>query len=174
MYIHGRDKRFRPLVIINPTALLPFMKLGKDLIGEEIIKCCIFIIEYMLKNMFLPGQIENYVVIIDVNKLGVSEIPKATLSKIIECLSKGYRYRTKRMFILNTTFSINLAWKVIESFMAGHMKNKMLMTDKHTSPELVNGFHPSQLEKKFGGQADDLTEFWPPYVPEGEFGELED
>ena len=124
--------------------------------------------------MLLPGQIENYIVIIDVNKLGVSQIPKGTLSKIIDCLSKGYRYRTKRMFVLNTTFSIKLAWKVIESFMAVHMKNKMLMTDKNTSPDLVAGFHPSQLEKKFGGKAENLTVFWPPFVPEGDFGEVED
>jgi len=24
MYIHGRDKKFRPLIVINPAALLPF------------------------------------------------------------------------------------------------------------------------------------------------------
>lgn len=124
----------------------------------------------MLKNMFLPGQIENYVVIIDVNKLGVTEIPKSSLAKIIECLSKGYRYRTKRMFVLNTTFSLKFAWKVIESFMAVHMKKKMVMSDKNTVPELTTGFHPSQLEKKFGGNAPNATCFWPPIMPEGEFG----
>jgi len=174
LYIHGRDRRFRPLIVLNPTALLAFKSISQDVLGEEIIKSSIFIIEYVLKNMFLPGQIENYIVIIDVNKLGVSEIPKSILSKIIDCLSKGYRYRTKRMYVLNTTFSIKLAWKFIESFMAVHMKNKMLMTDKNTSPELLKGFHPSQLEEKFGGESPNRTEFWPPYIPSEEFGEHEE
>ena len=51
------------------------------------------------------------------------------------------------MYILNTNWAIKIAWKVIESFMAVHIKNKMLMTDKNTSEELIDSFHPSQLEK---------------------------
>lgn len=170
MYVHGRDKFFRPMVILNPTALLPFKKMGFDLIGDEIIKWSIFIIEYVINNLFLPGKIENYSIIVDVNKLGVTEIPKSTLGKIIDCLSKGYRYRSKRMYVLNTTFSIKLAWKVIESFMSVNMKNKMVMTDKNTDKELLEAFHPSQLEEKFGGNAPNCTKFWPPWVPSDEFG----
>jgi len=49
--------------VINPTALLAFKHYDTELIGREIIKCCIFIIEYTLEHLMLPGQIENYVVI---------------------------------------------------------------------------------------------------------------
>jgi hypothetical protein len=38
LYVHGRDKKFRPLVVINPTALLKFKDFDTDLIGEEVIK----------------------------------------------------------------------------------------------------------------------------------------
>ena len=30
--------------------------------------------------------------------------------------------------------------------------------------------HPSQLEKRYGGEAEDLTSFWPPQFRSGEFG----
>lgn len=63
MYVHGRDRHFRPLIILNPTALLPFKTYGNDVLGEEVIKCSIFIIEYVLENLCLPGQIENYTLI---------------------------------------------------------------------------------------------------------------
>jgi hypothetical protein len=102
------------------------------------------------------------VVIIDVNKLGVTEIPKSTLGKIIECLSKGYRYRTKRMFVLNTTFSIKISWKVMEVFMAEHTKKKMTLSDSNTTEELKSMFDPTQLEIKYGGKAENLAVFWPP------------
>jgi len=124
--------------------------------------------------MLLPGQIENYIVIVNVNKLGVSEISKAILSKIIECLSKGYRYRTKRMYILNATFAIRMFWKVMETFMSAQMRSKMVMADKNTTPELLEEFHPDQLEKRFSGNAPNLTSFWPPHVPQGDFGIEED
>jgi len=39
MYVHGRDRRFRPLIVINPTALLLFKNYDQELLGSEIIKC---------------------------------------------------------------------------------------------------------------------------------------
>lgn len=174
MYVHGRDKQFRPLIVINPKALTPFKSYGTDVVGEEIIKWCIFIIEYIKENLFLPGQIENYVVIIDVNKMGITEIPKAALGKVIDWLSKGYRYRTKRMFVLNTTFSLRIGWKVMESFMAEHTKKKMSLSDTNTTKDLELMFDSSQLEEKYGGSASNCTKFWPPWMPSDEYGHDED
>ena len=134
-----------------------------------------FVIEYILNNLFLPGKVENYVVIIDVNNLGVSQIPKATLGKVISCLSKGYKYRTKRMFVLNTSFGVRLAWKVMESFMAEHTRKKMQLSDKNTTPDLIEAFHPSQLEQKYGGTAKNVTSnYWPPIMPSSDYGHDED
>jgi hypothetical protein len=110
------------------------------------------------------------VVIIDVNKLGVTEIPKSTLGKIIECLSKGYRYRTKRMFVLNTSFGFKLAWKVIENFISVNMRRKIIMSGSNTDQSLLDEFHPSQLEKKYGGTASNSDKFWPPIMPSKKFG----
>mmetsp|Transcript_11449 Transcript_11449/g.13000 ORF Transcript_11449/g.13000 Transcript_11449/m.13000 type:complete len:167 (+) Transcript_11449:867-1367(+) len=36
--------------------------------------------------------------------------------------------------------------------------------------ELINEFHPSQLEQKFGGSAPDLDVFWPPKEISKEYG----
>ena len=41
----------------------------------------------MIANLFLPGQIENYHLIVDVNRLGVTEIPKSTLGNSYSVLS---------------------------------------------------------------------------------------
>lgn len=40
----------------------------------------------------------------------------------------------------------------------------MMITDKATDADMLNDFHPSQIEKRFGGQAESPTNFWPPYV----------
>lgn len=36
--------------------------------------------------------------------------------------------------------------------------------------ELIAMFHPSQLERKFGGKADNLDVFWPPQEVSTEYG----
>lgn len=74
------------------------------------------------------------------------------------------------MFVLNTTFGIKIAWKVIETFMAVHMKSKMMLSDKNTTDELVSMFHPSQLEEKFGGEAENTSVYWPPIMPSDDYG----
>ena len=83
LYIHGRDKKWRPLIVLNPTALLQFKHHDGEKLCLEVIKWCVFVIEYMQKNIFLPGQIENYILIVDVNRLGVTEIPKSTLGNLL-------------------------------------------------------------------------------------------
>ena len=34
-----------------------------------------FILEYIKKNFFLPGQVENWIIIMDLENLGVKDIP---------------------------------------------------------------------------------------------------
>lgn len=46
----------------------------------------------------------------------------------------------------------------------------MTLSDKNTTPELLKAFHPSQLEKKYGGTAKDAVKFWPPVMPSKEYG----
>ena len=74
------------------------------------------------------------------------------------------------MYVLNTTWAIKIAWKVIEKFMADHMRKKMTLSDKNTMDDLIEAFHPSQLETKFGGAATNATVFWPPIMPSTEYG----
>ena len=35
-------------------------------------------------------------------------------------------------------------------------------------------FHPSQLEWKFGGEAENVTSYWPPIFPSNEYGQNPD
>ena len=45
-----------------------------------------------------------------------------------------------------------------------------MVTMESSHPDLLKLVHPSQLEKKFGGEIENLTCFWPPTVFSNEFG----
>jgi len=64
-YIHGRDRKFRPMIIINPRKIRQFKDLGLDdnSAVDEVIRGCSFIIEYVVNNIHLPGQIENWILL---------------------------------------------------------------------------------------------------------------
>jgi hypothetical protein len=78
------------------------------------------------------------------------------------------------MFILNTTFAINVAWKVIQAFLKPHTKKKISLTSKSTDKELFELAHGSQVEEKFGGEAENVESFWPPIMPSNNYDHDED
>lgn len=61
-------------------------------------------------------------------------------------------------------------YSVIKMILKETTTRKFVLTDRNTCEELIEGFHPSQLEEKFGGDASNVYEFWPPHFPSKEFG----
>lgn len=164
MYIHGRDACFRPALILTPSRM-DNLGIPKNELADAVIRCTSFVLEYMIGNNLLPGQIENWITIINVNKQGVMSVDKTALKTVIKVASDNYRSRPKKTIILNTTFSVNLLWKIVSPFLHAQTKAKISLTSGNAPDELHNLFHPSQVEEKFGGAAPDVEKFWPPIFP---------
>ena len=77
LYVHGRDKWFRPCLVLNSGVLSQIKISHPDLFDIDLLSTAtIFILEYVKKYMFLPGQIENWVVIHNINKLAFNKLPR--------------------------------------------------------------------------------------------------
>lgn len=76
-----------------------------------------FMIFYMTCFMHIPGQIENWNLIINLDKLGVSKVPKDELKQMIKVLNSNMRCKGKRVFILKTTTIFNMLWSFIKPFL---------------------------------------------------------
>lgn len=57
--------------------------------------------EFMKKNMFLPGQIEQWVVINNLSKLSIKDLPRKEMGALIGILGKNY------MYVLGKSWSVN-------------------------------------------------------------------
>ena len=60
--------------------------------------------EFMKKHMFLPGQVEQWVVINNLSKLSIGDLPRKELGAIIEMLGKNYSY------VLGKSWGVNRTW----------------------------------------------------------------
>jgi hypothetical protein len=58
-----------------------------------------------------------------------------------------------KAYYLNVSWGINVVYKglCLSGFLQEDTRAKMLLTDKTTDADMLNDFHPSQLEKRFGG-----------------------
>ena len=73
-------------------------------------------------------------------------------------------YYMARAFYVNMSWAQNTILNGLSNFINPETRLKMMTTDKNTMPELLELFHPGQLEKRFGGNVDTPKNFWPPYV----------
>ena len=142
MYVHGRDKYFWPLIVFNPAALW-HLNIDQETLFQDVIKACILVTEYVIKNCLLPGIIENWVAIMNVDKLSVWDLDRKLLKKLLNCLMDNYRCRSWRTYVVNSTMGIKMFYTVIKTFLKETTTRKFLLTDKNTCEEIIDLFHPS-------------------------------
>lgn len=117
MYIHGRDKIFRPCLVIDASVLQSFKdKYPGEYNLEVVLIVNIFLMEYCLNNMMLPGQVEHWITITNLSKLSISSLPKKEMQGIISVLSSNYLFTLGKSVHVNCTSMQLFFWKVIEVF----------------------------------------------------------
>jgi hypothetical protein len=76
--MQGRDNRFRPIIILNAYKIDI-----KVLTLETILKGLTFFLELVVNHMLLPGQVESWVIIMDLNFQGISDLPFSVINFIL-------------------------------------------------------------------------------------------
>ena len=147
VYLFGRDNRYRPSIIIRPSKLAGFnyyLHLASSY----------FLLEFIQETMLIPGQIENWVLIIDMKKFPISEIMNQ--KKLIAELFTHYPCRVAKVYIMNAGKTVAGLDRLLPQntfFKVNFIEN---------DAEMLKDFHPRQLEVRFGGSAQNLKAFWPP------------
>lgn len=114
-YVHGRDKYFRPCLVLDSSVVENIR--GTELFdGEVIAQAGVFILEYVRQNMFLHGQVENWVVINNVSKLSLNKLPRKEMQNIMWLLQNNFRQTLGHAWAVNATAFQTLCWKVFEIF----------------------------------------------------------
>ena len=164
-YVHGRDRSLRPVTFFCPKIIL---EIEWEL--EESLLACHFVADYIIENMFVVGKIENWINVLDLAKLGFTSLPKKWIIHFIKHFSTHMFARTRWMFILNAGVAVSMMWSIVKIFVHHTTKSKLIFNKQSTDPKLQEMVHPSQLQQQYGGEAEDVTVFWPPYKASDEYG----
>lgn len=75
------------------------------------------------------------------------------------------------MYILNLSIMYNLLWKGFKSFLNANIEKKIIITqEKDNYCELFRSINKSQVEKKYGGNAENIyTHYFPPIFPSNNY-----
>mmetsp|Transcript_18874 Transcript_18874/g.18864 ORF Transcript_18874/g.18864 Transcript_18874/m.18864 type:complete len:306 (-) Transcript_18874:34-951(-) len=148
VYIHGRDIYYRPLIVLKLSKLAEYTY-------QEYITCAYFLLEFVIDSMLLPGQIENWVMLLDFE--GFNEVNQNHVRKLVTELYTHYQCRLAKAYVVNPT----RLWKLLINILPSSTYKKFEIIDKNENA-LIKNFNRNQLEMKYGGTANNLKRFWPP------------
>ena len=109
LYAFGRDHQFRPLLICQPYILQQCLNLFS---GDDIYNASIFICQYMCNYMMIPGQIENWIMIVNMERTSILSIPDS-VKKLMSSLSDYFISRLYRCYILGLNTFLKMIYRLL-------------------------------------------------------------
>jgi hypothetical protein len=164
IYGHGRDYRYRPIFVVRSEI---YLKLAKKYSYDDWLMAVVYFCEYIVKQMTIPGQLENWIIIADVSNTSILQIP-SDVNKLFQMLQSHYRCRLITIYIYGMSNVLNFIWNIIKNMLHPSTNKKIRFLKQDKLSELFESIHPDQVEKRYGGHAENLEmDYFPPYMPGG-------
>ena len=118
MYFCGRDCNYKPVLVLDIKKIS-----DSDIKTEELINIMGFFYNFIVENMMIEGQVENWVIIIDLGKVGVTGVAGVqkhviqTMKDCIKFLSHSFRCRMKATYMVNGSWLISPIWKTAKGLL---------------------------------------------------------
>lgn len=124
-----------------------------------------FFLNYTIENMLLPGKIENWVIVSDFEKQGFGDLSMASIKQVVSVLTDNFRCRLGVNYVVNPSKIVYFTWTCVKPFLDEVLIEKVKILNKPTPDELLTHCNPYQVEEKYGGRAPNVTQYWPPTMP---------
>lgn len=168
LYTYGRDIRFRPILIIELKKVNELI--DKKYSFDEINDTLIYFMKYAITYLFVPGQIENWIIITDFDDIGLGSI--GTFKKVLGTLNR-YRGRVYKNFMLNLGSFLGGVVENAVSLFSSQSAKKMKILNEKEFKEIHKFIRPDNIQKKYGGTAPDIVpggnNLFPPIFPSKSF-----
>jgi len=93
IYGYKRDKCFRPIIMINCEKIL---KNANKI--DLLVSATNFFLDYVINNAMVPGKIESWTTIFDLNTIGATQMSNKNIQQIVKVMQKNYPGRLFRFF----------------------------------------------------------------------------
>lgn len=173
IYFAGRNAKLLPTIVIRANRVPDAWYKGSDG-AEKLLRILIFSVEYLVKYMCIPGQVESNCLVVDLNGLGASQVPFKELKTVYSTMSHFYPGRLSRIYICNLSTMLSMGMSAAKALLTDRQKQKLVYIKALS--DFAADFAPHQLEEDLGGTRPIEKEFFPypvaagPYKPESKGG----
>ena len=157
-----RDVMYRPVVMINVRRLLEW-----DVSVEALIEGSSFFFDFIVKKLLLPGKVENWIIIIDLDNISLTKIPVKKVGAIITNGVRNFGARLFRNYNINASWTVRKSNQIFTAFIDDITKIKS-QTFGDTYRDAIFQYIPKEsIEVKYGGTRPNIkNKFFPPDMTE--------
>lgn len=162
VYVIGRDNRFRPIVMVNIEKVIDAQrKLSKETVTEALF----FFFTFLIERLMLPGQIENWNVIINSKNLMCEY--NNDFQYIFHTITDCFPCRLHYLYIVNCNDVSSFMWNFLKIAVENKIKTKnrvfIYKTIDRGKTHYFNFINPEQIEMDVGGNMKNKDKnFFPP------------
>lgn len=124
-----------------------------------------FFAGYIQRNMLVPGQVEKWIVVMNINHFPITKLPVQIFKDAARELSANFMEGTAKQVIVNLTFMQNAAAKFLQKFLDPVTVSRQLFCNCPDPAQFDEFIFKSQRPITYGGTAPVVTLFWPPIMP---------
>ncbi|CAE7405363.1 unnamed protein product [Symbiodinium natans] len=153
MYWHGRDRSCRPVLIWRMEKISKFD-------ADRATRMILFILEFAVRYLMVPGRVENWVLIVDLAGCGLSMAAASSfrtvcrnVTRLLEEVYCGRNFTTKIFHMPSIVRAI------VNSLIPEDKKSKVdFVADADIAKSMRLMCEPHQLEEQYGGTAPNVRE----------------
>lgn len=152
IYQLGRDNQYRPNVVIN-------LKKAENLIQnkEDFLNAAMYLLVLVREIMLLPYHVERWNLVVECSSVSFAHGLLNLLDDLTDLIRTNFPQTLERVYMINSRVTEGLGHK-FNPFVAGYDKRRQIfITNKH-DVTIRKYITPDQLERKFGGEIEDLVE----------------
>jgi hypothetical protein len=144
LYFHGRDKCFRPTIVIDCLRLIEEKGESHSLafVQETVVDA----MNYFVDHLAIPGHVEQVIVIADLSGCSVWNAPIEEMDKCAQTLTSRFRGRLNKLFLVNTPLVFYAFWSVIKVFIPERTLSKIFIIRYNHLEELLKYIADDQID----------------------------
>ena len=170
IYVYGRDCKFRPILIFR---LEHFVKNEKIYSVQEVLEAGIFLGQFIINHMLLPGHIERWNLIVNLRKATLFSLPEH-IKKLLPIMNEGFISRLNKTYVIGMNFFFRILYKIICAFLKESTVKKIKILDGKKDQSIFEEIRKDNVEISMGGTAPDArigeeNGLFPPRMPSENF-----
>ena len=160
VYISGRlDKAgLQPIIVID---VKKFIDMDMDI--PELEDNLKFIFNWVVEQLFSLGRVEQFFVIVDLEGVGVLDIPIKKLKPFVAILSHSFKGQMYRSVSCGTSSLMRGIFNIVSLWLSEFEQESMILCPPgECKDELLKYMSLDKIEERFGGTKPNVSKYFPP------------